>query len=39
VLPERCSLQDRKNALAMARDLIDEALTTQAVENYDAPYF
>ena len=39
ILPERSSLQDRKNALAMARDLIDEALTTQAVENYDAPYF
>jgi hypothetical protein len=39
ILPERSVLQDRKNALAMARDLIDEALTTAVVENYDAPYF
>jgi hypothetical protein len=39
VLPERSVLQDRKNALAMARDLIDEALTTAAVENYDGPFF
>jgi hypothetical protein len=39
VLAERSVLQDRKNLLSMARDLIDEALTTAAVENYDAPYF
>jgi hypothetical protein len=39
VLPERSVLQDRKNVLAMVRDLIDESLVTAAVENYDAPYF
>jgi hypothetical protein len=39
VLPERSNLQDRKNILAMLRDLIDESLTTAVVENYDAPYF
>jgi len=39
VLPERSNLQDRKNLLAMLRDLIDESLTTAVVENYDAPYF
>lgn len=39
VLHERSTLQDRKNLLAMARDLIDEALMTAAVENYDQTYF
>lgn len=39
VLPERSNLQDRKNVLAMMRDLIDEALTTAVVETYDAPIF
>ncbi len=38
-LPARSNLQDRKNLLAMMRDLIDEALTTECVENYDATYF
>jgi hypothetical protein len=36
---ERSSVQDRKNLLAMVRDLVDEALTTNAVENYDFAYF
>jgi len=39
VLPERSNLQDRKNILAMMRDLIGEALTTAVVETYDAPIF
>lgn len=39
VLHERSTLQDRKNLLAMMRDLIDEALTAEGVENYDATYF
>jgi hypothetical protein len=39
ILHERSNLQDRKNVLAMMRDLIDEALVTAVVENYDAPYF
>lgn len=39
VLPEKASLQERKNLLAMARDLIDEALVTESVENLDPTYF
>jgi len=35
VLPERSSQQDRKNVLAMMRDLIDEAIVTNEVQNYD----
>lgn len=38
VLPERSALQDRKDLLAMLRDLIDESIVTAAVENYDFPY-
>jgi hypothetical protein len=38
VLPDRSDLQDRKDLLAMCRDLLDEAIVTQAVENYDFPY-
>jgi hypothetical protein len=38
-LPERSTVQDRDNLLTMARDLIDEALTTDVVANYDFPYF
>lgn len=39
VLAERSVLQDRKNILAMMRDLIDEAIVTAAVETLDPPYF
>lgn len=39
VLPERSTLQNRKDLLAMLRDLIDEALTTESVENLDPTYF
>lgn len=39
VLHERSSQQNRKDLLAMARDLIDEALVTECVESYDATYF
>jgi hypothetical protein len=39
VLHERSSTQNRKDLLAMARDLIDEALVTECVENYDFTYF
>ena len=36
---ERSSQQNRKDLLAMARDLIDEQLTTDAVHDYDVPFF
>lgn len=39
VLPDRSVLQDRKNMLSMLRDLIDEALVTEAVETLDPTYF
>jgi hypothetical protein len=38
-LPERSDQLDRRNLLTMMRDLIDEQLTTDVVENYDFPYF
>lgn len=38
VLPDRSSLQNRKDLLAMIRDALSEAVVTQAVENYDFPY-
>jgi hypothetical protein len=38
-LPERSSLQDRKNLLKMLRDLIDEQIVTDAVVDYNQTYF
>ena len=35
VLPERCSLQERKNILAMMRDLIDESIVAAEVQDYN----
>lgn len=35
VLPDRSTLQERKDLLAQLRDLIDEAINTNLVENYD----
>jgi len=35
VLPEASSAQERKDLLAQLRDLIDEAIVTNQVENYD----
>lgn len=39
VLPEKASKQERKNLLTMTRDLIDELLVTQAVEDLDPVFF
>lgn len=39
VLPERSTAQNRKNLLVMMRDLIDEQLATDAVENLDPAFF
>jgi hypothetical protein len=39
VLHERSNLQNRKDLLAMARDLVGEGLVTEAVENLDPTYF
>lgn len=39
VIHERAALQNRKDLLAMVRDLINEQLTADAVYNYDAPIF
>jgi hypothetical protein len=38
-LHERSALQERKDLLTMARDLLNESLMTAAVQDYDAPYF
>lgn len=38
VLPDRCTLQERKNLLAMARDLIDEAIVTNQVLDFNVIY-
>lgn len=38
VLPDRSVLLDRKNLLAMIRDLLNESAITGMVENYDMPY-
>ncbi len=35
VLPDRCTLQERKDLLAQLRDLIDEAIVTGQVETLD----
>lgn len=37
-LPERSSLQERKDILAMLRDFLSEAITTAAVEDFEAIY-
>jgi hypothetical protein len=37
-LPDRASLQDRKNVLAMLRDLIDEAIVTSQVYDLELIY-
>lgn len=37
-LPDRASLQDRQNVLAMMRDLIDEAIVTSQVHDLDLVY-
>lgn len=39
IMHERSNLQNRKDLLAMVRDLIAEQLTADAVHNYDAPLF
>jgi len=39
VLPDRSTIQNRKDLLAMMRDLIDEALITESVESLDPTYF
>lgn len=38
VLPDRSSLQNRKDLLAMIRDALSETLVTQAVHDYDFPW-
>lgn len=38
VLPDRATLQDRKNLLSMVRDLIDEAIVTSQVHDLDMIY-
>jgi len=38
VLPERSTLQDRKDLLAQLRDLIDEAIVTAQVHDYDMTF-
>jgi hypothetical protein len=38
VFPDRSTLQQRKDLLAMFRDLVNEAIVTNMVENYDFPY-
>ncbi len=35
VMHERSTLQERKDALAQVRDLIDEAIVTAQIENFD----
>ena len=35
VLPERSTLQERKDLLAMARDLLSDAVVTSGVENFE----
>jgi hypothetical protein len=35
VLPDRCTLQERKDLLAQLRDLIDEAIVTSQVHDLD----
>lgn len=35
VLPEQCTLQERKDLLAQMRDLIDEAIVTNLVHDYN----
>ncbi len=35
VLPDRCTLQERKDLLAMTRDLIDEAIVTAQVQDLE----
>lgn len=39
VMPERSTLQNRKDLLSMMRDLINEALVTEAVQDLDPTYF
>lgn len=38
VLPDRCTLQERKDLLAQLRDLIDEAIVTSQVHDLDLIY-
>lgn len=38
ILPERSTLQERKNLLAYAKNLSTHANTTAAIENFDAYY-
>jgi hypothetical protein len=38
VLPDRCTLQDRKDLLSQLRDLIDEAIVTSQVHDLDFIY-
>jgi hypothetical protein len=38
VLPDRSSLQNRKDLLAMIRDALSETVVTQAVHDYDFPW-
>lgn len=38
VLPDRCTTQNRKDLLAMARDCLSELVVTQAVQDYDFPF-
>jgi len=38
VLPDRCTLQERKDLLAQMRDLIDEAIVTSMVHDLDLIY-
>lgn len=38
VLPDRSTLQDRKNLLAMIRDAVDEAVITALVQDLDFVY-
>lgn len=38
VLPDRCSLQERKDLLAMLRDLLGEAIVTTQVQDLDLIY-
>jgi len=39
VMPDRSTLQNRKDLLTMMRDLIDEALVTESVQDLDPTYF
>lgn len=38
VLPDRCTLQERKDLLSMLRDLVGEAIVTSQVQDLDLIY-